>query len=306
MLEHERVNFVLTNCLPRRPLSRAFYRFSRIESPWVARASLALWKLFADVDLSDARESHFNSLHAAFTRELRPGARPLAQDRDGLLPGGGREHGAVQRAAGLGRGDLDALDACLRASSRRGCKAVGPGWGYRSHARMGDRVANKRLAGRLDPAASVPFDPAAGGGGAWGGASALPARPAMTVTAGVEVVAGVGGTAACSAVGSAVSSAEAATVFPVGSAGSPAGRRSTKEPAPRPASSATAATRLDQRRRPPRRGGGVGGRPCRPAPGPAARAPPISRHSLAKRSTLPNCRSASACPTMPQLPPVQP
>ena len=81
VLEHERVNFVLTNCLPRRPLSRAFYRFSRIESPWVARASLALWKLFADVDLSDARESHFNSLHAAFTRELRPGARPLAQDR---------------------------------------------------------------------------------------------------------------------------------------------------------------------------------------------------------------------------------
>ena len=102
VLAHERLNFVLTNCLPRRSLTRAFYRFSRIEHPWVSRASLALWKLFADVDLSDARETHFKSLHAGFTRELRPGARPLAQDRrvlcspcDGIVGAVGTISGAT-------------------------------------------------------------------------------------------------------------------------------------------------------------------------------------------------------------------
>jgi phosphatidylserine decarboxylase len=96
VLAEEHLNFLLTNALPRRRLTRAFYRFSRIEHPWVCRASLAVWKLFADVDLSDAREQHFRSLHHCFTRQLKPGTRPIAADArvlsspcDGIVGGNG-------------------------------------------------------------------------------------------------------------------------------------------------------------------------------------------------------------------------
>lgn len=96
VLAEEHLNFLLTNALPRRRLTRAFYRFSRIEHPWICRASLAAWKLFADVDLSDAREQHFRSLHHGFTRELKPGARPIEPDPnllsspcDGIVGGSG-------------------------------------------------------------------------------------------------------------------------------------------------------------------------------------------------------------------------
>ena len=51
--------------------------YSRIESPWLTRLSIALWRLFADLDLSEAKQQRFVSLHACFTRELRPGARPV-------------------------------------------------------------------------------------------------------------------------------------------------------------------------------------------------------------------------------------
>jgi phosphatidylserine decarboxylase len=46
----------------------------------LARASIAIWRLFADLDLSDARTQRFPSLHACFTRELKPGARPIDRD----------------------------------------------------------------------------------------------------------------------------------------------------------------------------------------------------------------------------------
>ncbi len=55
-------------------------RFSRIESPWLTRLSLALWRLFTDLDLSDARPRRYRSLHEVFTRELVEGARPLDPD----------------------------------------------------------------------------------------------------------------------------------------------------------------------------------------------------------------------------------
>ena len=54
--------------------------FSQIENPVVARASIAVWRLFADLDLSDARQQSFASLHACFTRALKPGARPVDDD----------------------------------------------------------------------------------------------------------------------------------------------------------------------------------------------------------------------------------
>jgi phosphatidylserine decarboxylase len=54
--------------------------FSHIENPLLARGSIAVWRLFSDLDLSDARIDRFSSLHACFTRELKPGARSVDAD----------------------------------------------------------------------------------------------------------------------------------------------------------------------------------------------------------------------------------
>ncbi len=76
----EDINFLLTNRIPRRLSTRFIGWLSKIENPVVARASIAVWRLFADLDLSDAREQSFASLHACFTRALRPGARTVDPD----------------------------------------------------------------------------------------------------------------------------------------------------------------------------------------------------------------------------------
>ncbi|WP_407519523.1 archaetidylserine decarboxylase [Methylobacterium oryzisoli] len=76
----EDLNFLLTNRLPRRLATRFMGWFSPIEQPLVRDASLALWRLFCDVDLSDAKTTRFRSLHDAFIRELKDGARPIAAD----------------------------------------------------------------------------------------------------------------------------------------------------------------------------------------------------------------------------------
>ena len=76
----ERLNFVLSNRIPRRFATRLMGWFSHIESPFLARISIAIWRLFSDLDLSDARIGKFSSLHACFTRELKPGARPIDGD----------------------------------------------------------------------------------------------------------------------------------------------------------------------------------------------------------------------------------
>jgi phosphatidylserine decarboxylase len=76
----EDLNFLLTNRIPRRLVTRLVGWFSAIEQPLVRDLSIALWRLFSDLDLSEARKSEFRSLRDCFTRELKPGARPLATD----------------------------------------------------------------------------------------------------------------------------------------------------------------------------------------------------------------------------------
>ena len=76
----EDVNFLLTNRIPRRLLTRFMGRFSKIEQPLVRDASIALWRLFSDLDLSDARKTRFKSVHDCFTRELKERARPIDGD----------------------------------------------------------------------------------------------------------------------------------------------------------------------------------------------------------------------------------
>ncbi|HZZ91222.1 MAG TPA: archaetidylserine decarboxylase [Usitatibacter sp.] len=73
----EDLNFLLTNRIPRLWATRFMGWFSRIEQPWVRDASIAVWKLFAALELDDARQTLFRSLHDCFTRELKEGARPI-------------------------------------------------------------------------------------------------------------------------------------------------------------------------------------------------------------------------------------
>jgi len=80
VLLQEDLNFLLTNRVPRIALTRFMGWFSQIRHPLVARLSIGAWRLFADLDLRDAQQSHFSSLHECFTRALKPGARSVDPD----------------------------------------------------------------------------------------------------------------------------------------------------------------------------------------------------------------------------------
>ncbi len=76
--QQEQLNFLLTNRIPRQALTRLVGRISRIENPLLARALIAVWRLFAeDLRLQEAEQQTFTSLQDCFTRRLRPGARPV-------------------------------------------------------------------------------------------------------------------------------------------------------------------------------------------------------------------------------------
>jgi phosphatidylserine decarboxylase len=109
LVENEGLNFLLSNRIPRRQLTRFMGWWSRIEQPWVCSASIAIWRLFSDLDLSEAKTARFTSLHACFTRELKDGARPidrrpnhLISPCDGLVGACGRVSlGSVLQAKGF-------------------------------------------------------------------------------------------------------------------------------------------------------------------------------------------------------------
>lgn len=77
---HEDLNFLLTNRIPRRLATRFVGWLAKIEQPLVRDLSMWAWRLFSDLDLSDARKTQFDSLHDCFIRELKPGARPVDPD----------------------------------------------------------------------------------------------------------------------------------------------------------------------------------------------------------------------------------
>jgi phosphatidylserine decarboxylase len=79
--ENERLNFFLTNRIPRRALTRFMGWFSKIERPLIRDGSLAIFKLICAPDLTEAKKPSFRSLHDCFIRELRDGARAI--DRTG-------------------------------------------------------------------------------------------------------------------------------------------------------------------------------------------------------------------------------
>ena len=78
--QRDRINFVLTNRLPRRQLTRFIGWFSKVEQPVVRDLSIAVWRFFAGFDLAEARKTEFKSMHDCFTRQLKDGARPVDPD----------------------------------------------------------------------------------------------------------------------------------------------------------------------------------------------------------------------------------
>jgi phosphatidylserine decarboxylase len=109
LTQQEDLNFLLTNRIPRRWSTQLMGRLSRIEQPWLCALMIAVWRWFTDLDLSEARDSKFRSLHDCFTRRLKEGARPIEPDSqllaspcDALVGACGRvEAGMVLQAKGF-------------------------------------------------------------------------------------------------------------------------------------------------------------------------------------------------------------
>ncbi len=105
----EDINFLLTNRVPRILLTRFMGWFSHIRSPLLARLSIRGWRLFTELDLSDAKQLTFGSLHECFTRELKAGARVIdpnpmvmSSPSDAIVGACGRvEDGLVIQAKGF-------------------------------------------------------------------------------------------------------------------------------------------------------------------------------------------------------------
>lgn len=81
----EDLNFLLTNRIPRRLTTQFGGWFSRLRNPLLARASIAVWRRFAHVNLDEAADARYASLHDCFIRELKPGARTIDADPDVLV-----------------------------------------------------------------------------------------------------------------------------------------------------------------------------------------------------------------------------
>jgi phosphatidylserine decarboxylase len=116
--QQEDLNFLLTNRIPRRWSTQLMGRLSRIEQPWLCAAMIRLWRLFTDLDLSEARHTQFKSLHECFTRRLKDGAREIEPDPgllaspcDALVGACGQvEEGMVLQAKGFPYPLLDLLE----------------------------------------------------------------------------------------------------------------------------------------------------------------------------------------------------
>ena len=80
MMKQERLNFLITNRIPRRSLTIFMGWFSQIKQPLVRDLSIGVWRRFAALDLNEAKKTQFTSMHDCFIRELKPGSRPVHAD----------------------------------------------------------------------------------------------------------------------------------------------------------------------------------------------------------------------------------
>lgn len=105
----DKLNFWLTNRIPRAFFTRLMGKISRLQSPLVAHVGIWIWRKFSDLDLTEAEQSKFNSIHDCFTRRLKPGSRPfdnspktLCSPCDAIIGAHGTiEHGKLLQAKGM-------------------------------------------------------------------------------------------------------------------------------------------------------------------------------------------------------------
>jgi phosphatidylserine decarboxylase len=100
LFEQEDLNFLLTNRIPRRLATQFIGWFSRIEQPMIRDLSIATWRLFSDLDLTEAKKTRFESLHDCFIRELKDGARSVDARADILVSPCDAIIGACGKVAG--------------------------------------------------------------------------------------------------------------------------------------------------------------------------------------------------------------
>lgn len=128
LLLQEDLNFLLTNRVPRIALTRFMGWYSRLRSPWLCRASVVVWRLFTDLDLSEAVPRRYMSLHEVFTRELKAGARRVDPDPrtvaspcDAIVGACGMvQAGSVLQAKGSPYRTADLFGAAERAAAFEG------------------------------------------------------------------------------------------------------------------------------------------------------------------------------------------
>ncbi len=132
LLLNEDLNFLLSNRIPRIAATRFMGWYSRIRSPWLTRLSVAVWRQFTALDLSEARHTQFDSLQAVFTRELKPGARTvdmrpevLASPCDAIVGELGTvQAGQLWQAKGMAYRAQDLFGAAERAAPFEGGRYV--------------------------------------------------------------------------------------------------------------------------------------------------------------------------------------
>ncbi len=81
----DELNFLLTNRIPRLACTRFMGWFSRIEQPLVRDLAIGIWRRCADLNLDEAKQTRFKSLHDCFIRELKADARPVDADPRALV-----------------------------------------------------------------------------------------------------------------------------------------------------------------------------------------------------------------------------
>jgi phosphatidylserine decarboxylase len=74
------LKFLGANPIPRTLVTRLFGWFAKIENPLVRTLTIGVWRRFADLELGEAEQTQFRSLHDCFIRKLKDGARPIDPD----------------------------------------------------------------------------------------------------------------------------------------------------------------------------------------------------------------------------------
>jgi len=116
--QQEQLNFLLTNRIPRRYATILIGWLSKRENVIVRTILLTLWRIFSDLDLSEAKKRKFKSVHDCFTRELKDGARPVDMSEGSLVSpcdaivgaGGTVSDGMLLQAKGFPYSLRDLLD----------------------------------------------------------------------------------------------------------------------------------------------------------------------------------------------------